>query len=266
MSKLIFDEKMVAQLEALYATRDVMRRRRLVREALAPSPGERIADVGCGPGFYVRELAEVVGSGGLVAGVDVSQAMLDVAAGRAAGVSNVAFHQGDATAVPLPDAGFDAALSVQVLEYVEDATAGLRELRRVVRPGGRVVVWDIDWGTVSWHSQDPARMERVLSAWDAHLAHPSLPRTLAHRMREAGLGDVRGEGHAFATADGDPGSYGVAAVPVIEKYVAGREEIGPEEARAWACEQEELRERGDFYFACMQFCFTGRATGASASP
>jgi arsenite methyltransferase len=53
MSQLVFDEKLVAQLEELYATRDVLRRRRLIREALDVRAGERILDVGCGPGFYV---------------------------------------------------------------------------------------------------------------------------------------------------------------------------------------------------------------------
>jgi arsenite methyltransferase len=258
MSQIVFDEKMVAQLEALYATRDVMRRRRLVREALGAKAGERILDVGCGPGFYVDEIAEQVGDAGSVVGVDVSAAMLEVAAGRAGGRANVAFHEGDAGSLPVADAEFDAALSVQVLEYVEDVTGALRELRRVVSPGGRVVVWDVDWGTVSWHSRDPARMKRVLEAWDGHLTHASLPRTLASRMREAGLEEVRAEGHTFATVEGDPESYGVAAISVLEKYVAGREEIGPDEAAAWAAEQRELAERGEFYFACVQFCFIAR--------
>jgi arsenite methyltransferase len=259
MSQIVFDEQMVAQLEALYATRDVMRRRRLVREALGAKPGERILDVGCGPGFYVDEIAEQVGDAGSVVGVDASAAMLEVAAGRTGGRANVAFHAGDAGALPLPDAEFDAALSVQVLEYVEDVTGALRELRRVVTPGGRVVVWDVDWGTVSWHSHDPVRMKRVLEAWDGHLTHASLPRTLAPRMREAGLEDVRAEGHTFATIEGDPESYGVAAISVLEKYVAGREEIGSDEAAAWAAEQRELAKRGEFYFGCVQFCFIARS-------
>jgi arsenite methyltransferase len=258
MSQIVFDEKMVTQLEALYATRDVMRRRRLVREALGAGAGERIVDVGCGPGFYVDEIAEQVGDAGSVVGVDVSAAMLKVAAARTGAHSNVAFHDGDAGALPLPDAEFDAAVSVQVLEYVEDVTGALRELRRVVTPGGRVVVWDVDWGTVSWHSDDPARMKRVLDAWDGHLSHPSLPRTLASRMREAALEEVRAEGHTFATIEGDPESYGAAAISVVEQYVAGREEIGPDEAAAWAAEQQALAERGEFYFACVQFCFTAR--------
>jgi arsenite methyltransferase len=258
MSQIVFDEKMVAQLEALYSTRDVKRRRRLVREALGARSGERIVDVGCGPGFYVDELAEQVGNAGSVAGVDPSAPMLEVAARRTAARSNVAFHQGDAGALPLPDGGFDAVLCVQVLEYVEDIGGALRELRRVVRPGGRVVVWDVDWRTVSWHSGDPARMRRVLEAWDAHLTHPSLPRSLAPRMREAGFEEVHAEGHTFATIEGDPGSYGGANISVIENYVADHEAIGRDEAAAWAGEQRELAERGEFYFVCVQLCFTAR--------
>lgn len=259
MAQLVFDENMVELLERLYATRDVMRRRRLVREALAPAAGERILDMGCGPGFYAAELLEEVGGEGSVVGVDTSAAMLGVAANRSKDRANADFRQGDATALPVEDGEFDAALAVQVLEYVEDATAGLRELRRALRPGGRVVVWDVDWRTLSWHSDDPARMARVLEAWDAHLAHPSLPQTLASRMREAGFADVRAEGHSFTTAELDPETYGAALLPVIEGFVAGREEIGPETAGAWAAEQRELGERDAFYVSCTQVCFTGVA-------
>jgi SAM-dependent methyltransferase len=261
MAQLVFDESMVGQLEKLYATRDVMRRRRLVREALRPAPGERILDMGCGPGFYAAELLEEVGTDGSVLGVDVSTAMLGVARKRTQGSANADFREGEATALPVEDGEFDAALTVQVLEYVEDATAGLRELHRALRPGGRVVVWDVDWTTLSWHSEDPARMERVLRGWDAHLAHPSLPRTLAPRLREAGFVDVKADGHSFATAWLDPESYGAALIPVVEKYVAGREEVGAEAAAAWADEQRELGERGGFYCAVIQFCFSAVKPG-----
>jgi arsenite methyltransferase len=256
MSQLVFDDSLAAQLETLYRTRDVRRRRRLVREALAAAPGDRVLDVGCGPGFYVAELLDQVGPTGSVVGVDASPQTLALARRRTEGRGNVALHLADATALPVTDAGFDAALSVQVLEYVADLDAALGELHRALRPGGRLVVWDVDWATVSWHSDDPERMRRVLAAWDGHLADPSLPRTLTAALRAAGFTEVRGEGHTFASAELTPDAYGAAIVPLVQQYVAGRDGITEDEAAAWAAEQRELGERGEFFFACIQFCFT----------
>ncbi len=258
MSQLVFDDDAARQLETLYRTRDVRRRRALVGAALAVAPGERVLDVGCGPGFYVEELLEAVGPSGSVVGLDGSPQMLAAAARRCAGYANVAFQQADATSLPVEDASFDAALCVQVLEYVADATTALAEIRRALRPGGRAVVWDIDWSTVTWHSEDPERMERVLAAWDDHLTHASLPRTMAARMRAAGFAEVDVAGHGFATASRDPEAFGTGvALGLIEQYVAGRPAIGPEVAAAWADEQRELGERGELFFCVTQFCFTG---------
>jgi ubiquinone/menaquinone biosynthesis C-methylase UbiE len=253
---LAFDEGMIDTLAALSRTRDMRRRRRLVRRALRAQPGERILDVGCGPGFYVEELCAEVGPGGCVAGVDISPHMLAAAARRMAGHANVAFHEGSAASLPVDAGTFDAALSVQVLEYIPDVTAALAELHRAVRPGGRVVVWDVDWETVSWFSADPARMARVLRAWDGHLVHRALPQTLVARMRSVGFEAVRLTGHAFTASDDSPHGYGGAILPLIEQYVGGRGGVSEDEAEAWSAEQRERARRGEFFFACLQFCAT----------
>ena len=260
MSQLEFDRRLVERLEQLYATRDVLRRRELVRAALGACPGDRVLDVGCGPGFYVTELLEMVGPGGAVVGVDGSGDMLAVAAKRAGGHGNVGFHEADATSLPVPDAGFDRALCVQVLEYVRDVPAALREMRRALRPGGRVVVWDVDWATVSWHASDADLTRRVLAAWDKHLAHPSLPRTLAAQLRHAGFEDVHMDAHPFATIQLIPDAYGGSLVPLLERYVAEQGGMSPEEAKHWADQQRELAERGEFFFTVTQFCFTATRT------
>ena len=257
MTQTVFDEETGQQLEALYRISDVVRRRALVRSFLAAAAGDRILDVGCGPGFLCVELQQEVGPAGSVVGVDASPAMLALAARRCDGQGNVTLHRGDATSLPVADAEFDGAVCVQVLEYVADVPAALGELYRAVRPGGRVVVWDIDWATVSWHSNDPARMARVLDAWDDHLTHPSLPRVLAPAMRSVGFQDVRMEPHPVATAHFDPGSYGVAIIPVISSFVSGRRGVNGNEAKAWASELNELGEHDEFYFASLQFGFHG---------
>jgi SAM-dependent methyltransferase len=257
MGQIVFDENIARQMETLYRTRDVRRRRALVSGALGAQAGERVLDVGCGPGFYVEELLDVVGPSGAVVGVDASPQMLAVAAKRCERFANAAFHEGDATALPVDGASFDAALCVQVLEYVADPTVALAQMHRALRPGGRVVVWDIDWATLSWHSEDPDRMERVLLTWDEHLTHPSLPRTLAARLRAAGFSKVSAEGHVFTTTEFDPEAMGTGVVlGLVEQYVAGRPAVGPQEAAAWAAEQHELGERGELFFSVTQFCFT----------
>jgi arsenite methyltransferase len=256
MTQLVFDENLVERLEALARSADMVRRRTLVRAALAAESGDRLLDVGCGPGVYVAELLDAVGPEGSVVGIDVSPQMLAVAGRRCAGHENVAFHQADATSLPVDDCEFTAAFSVQVLEYVPDVDGALAAMHRAVRPGGRVVVWDVDWRTVSWHSLDQDRMDRVLQAWDGHLTHPSLPRTLAARLRHAGFADVGVDGHAFVTTEDSADTYGGAIIPLISDFVAGRDGLGRADVAAWETEQRELSGRGEFYFACLQFCFT----------
>lgn len=255
MGQLVFDDEVARKIEQLNRARDVVRRRHLLRNALDPKPGERILDVGCGPGVYVDELLAEVGPAGSVAGIDASPQMLAIAARRCEGRGDVSFHQADVTSLPFPDSAFDAAFSVQVMEYVADIGAALDELHRVVRPGGRVVVWDTDWATVTWHSSDPQRMARVLAAWDEHLADPSLPRTLASRLRAAGFAGVHTIGHVFVSTEDSPETMGGAIIPLIADYVPGRGGVSAADVDAWSADLHELGRRGEFFMAYVQFCF-----------
>jgi SAM-dependent methyltransferase len=154
------------------------------------------------------------------------------------------------------DGAFDAALCVQVMEYVADVPAGLGEMYRALRPGGRVVVWDVNWPTVWWHSADPDRMRRVLQAWDEHLVHPALPRHLGADLRAAGFADVAVTGHSFATVDYDAETFAVIMIGMVADFVPGRGGVTGDEAEAWKAEQRQLAEAGRFFFEGTQFCFT----------
>jgi SAM-dependent methyltransferase len=184
--------------------------------------------------------------------------MLDLARRRCEAFDNVTFKLGDIMSIPVESESFDRAICVQVLEYVEPATAALSEINRTLCPGGRVVIWDIDWGTVAWNSSDNALTEQILRAWDHHLAHPSLPRSLAPRLREAGFEEVDATGHVFSTISTlDPETYGAAIIPIIASYVTVNRLIDEKAVKAWIDDQHDLSEKGECYFAGVQFCFSG---------
>ena len=111
----------------------------------APQPGEQVLDVACGTGVVSLAMAAAVGPGGSVLGVDLSDGMVASAAARAqaAGISQARFARMDAEALTLPAASFDLVVCALGLMYMPDADAALREVQRVLRPGGRAVfaVW-----------------------------------------------------------------------------------------------------------------------------
>ena len=251
-----FDERIAAQLEVFYRTRDIKRRRALAQEALAPQPGDEVLDVGCGPGFYVVDILDIVGANGSVTGVDASAAMLAIAGRKAGDRPNVRLLEGEATKLPVGDASVDRAISVQVFEYLSDVDAALAELMRVVRPGGRVVIWDIDWSTLSWHSSDAERMARMVAAWDRHLADPVLPRTLLASLHRAGFTDARRQAHAFTAESMDSEAFGGYMPALIRQYLGDLDDIDQAEADAWLADLEALDASGAYSFAVLQFCFT----------
>jgi SAM-dependent methyltransferase len=119
--------------------------RQRLREILAPKPGERILEVGPGTGYYTLDVADWVKPDGEVDILDLQQEMLDHTMRRAGerGLANVTPTQSDATAMPYEDGTYDAAFLVTVLGEIPDQDAALRELARVLKPGGRLIVGEL---------------------------------------------------------------------------------------------------------------------------
>jgi ubiquinone/menaquinone biosynthesis C-methylase UbiE len=112
-----------------------------------PQVGERVLDVACGTGVVARLVAQRLEGRGHMVGLDFSQAMIDVARQASAqdGVA-VEWHLGSAEALPFADASFDLALVQQGLQFMADKAAAVRELHRILVPGGRAVT--ATWATI----------------------------------------------------------------------------------------------------------------------
>jgi SAM-dependent methyltransferase len=117
-------------------------RRRTLRDMLDLAPGERVLEVGPGTGYYSLDVARQLAPDGQLDVLDLQQPMLDELMRRSAmgGAVNVVATQGDARELPFPAANFDAAFLVATLGEIPDRDQALRELHRVLKPGGRLVV------------------------------------------------------------------------------------------------------------------------------
>ena len=128
-------------------------------ELARPRAVDRALDVACGTGIVARTLAPRVRG---TAGVDLNPGMLDVAR---ASEPAIEWLQADAAALPLPDASFDLVLCQQGLQFLPDRAAGVREMRRVLVPGGRIAI--SAWGAAE---HNPGWL-RLAEALDRHAGH-----------------------------------------------------------------------------------------------
>ncbi len=127
-----------------YFTEDV---RAEVLRRLVAHPDMRVADVGAGPGFLAAGIAPVVAR---VHCVDSSAAMLDRAKANLAAFANVRYHVSDGERLPLPDGSVDAVVANMYLHHAPDPSEALGEMARVLRPGGRLVLTDLDSHSEEW--------------------------------------------------------------------------------------------------------------------
>jgi arsenite methyltransferase len=252
---LQFDEQMARRIEALYKTQDALRRRQAVLNALQLEPGERILDIGTGPGFVAYEMADAVGPTGAVIGVDLSEPMLALARERCAGKPWVDFQAGEATALPAPDLVFDVAVSVQVYEYVAEVTKALAEMYRVLRPGGRAVVVSTDWDSIVWQATNRERMNRVLAAFEEHCVYSDLPRILGPKLRQASFRLRQQSVVPQFNPTYDPDTFSYSLIDIIRLFAPGRNGVTEEEAEEWVKDLRQLGEREEYFFCLNQFLY-----------
>ena len=219
--------------------------------------GASALDVGCGFGADAADMAVRVAPGGMVTGIDRSEVMIGAARERhvAAGVT---FQIADVTALPFPDASFDACRADTVLQHIPDHRAGLTEMVRVVRPGGRVAGYELDMETFVVDSPDRSTTRAIVTSAADAIAQGWAGRQLARMYRAEGLTDVTVVPRAI-----------IASFEIFELVykaqvdrLCARGALDPEVAERWWADLREAEADGRFMAAITSFVVAGTKPGS----
>ena len=254
MSGLKFTEEVARKLERLYLTKDVVAQRSETIKQLALSQGERVLDVGCGPGFLCESMADVVGRYGAVIGIDISGALIELCTRREP-PKWLSYRVEDATQLHQPDASFDAVVCTQTAGYIPDVDRALSEAFRVLKPGGRAIFVATDWESVVWHSEMPDRMALVLKSWETHCADPHLPRSLPNRLVGAGFRFDGASVFPILNLQWNDDAYSKGLTGLIRDFVGHKNELPSEDLNDWYDEFARLNEAGRYFFSSNRYIF-----------
>ncbi|WP_350274857.1 methyltransferase domain-containing protein [Kribbella sp. HUAS MG21] len=215
-------------------------------DQLAPAAGETAVDVGSGTGEDVVAFAR---RGARAIGVEPSPALRAEAVRRAAD-AEVEYVEGHAEALPFEDESVDVLRSERVLQHVDDPAAVVREMARVLRPGGRIVLIDTDWATAIVHPADPDVLARMVDHFLAESANPYSGRRLRGLLAGAGL-EIVDETAATMIEPQEGARQGFVGMMVQTSLQAGV--ITQVEAESFAGALADAADRGGFHLSLTMY-------------
>jgi ubiquinone/menaquinone biosynthesis C-methylase UbiE len=212
--------------------------------------GDRVVDVGCGPGTDTVETAHIVGETGLVVGIDNDERMLAEAQARArrAGVAAwPRFVAADAAAIPYEADFFDAARTERLFQHVLDPAAVLGEMVRVTKPQGRIAVADSDWATLSIDTSEVDIERRIVRALPGMVANGYAGRELLRLFRMYPLTDVVVEVHPIVWFDYPTFWATSFSLPDIEARLVDSGVVSDEELKCFRASLASAQRTGAFF-------------------
>jgi SAM-dependent methyltransferase len=251
---------MAALLEKRSQSAEEVAVRTAYLDLLAIQPGESVLDVGCGSGVPLRDMARRVGPAGRAVGLEYSAAFLAIArelVEQEGLAQQIELREGDALALPFADGEFDLALTATVLRHIAGGDRGVAELARVVKPGGRVAVFEGDAdGCLINHPDRQLTRRIVASGSDNNNIDGQLARRLPGLMVEVGLVDVQAQ--AFTTIDRDPNGYYFQRCERWAIMAAQVDAISRDERDRWLEALKAEQAAGRYLVAQVQILAWGR--------
>lgn len=215
-----------------------------------------VLDLGCGTGVVARAIAAREDFGGTVKGVDQSPDFIAAAERLAAG-DGLEFVVGDAHALDLPPASFDAVVAHTLISHVRDPLAVLAQAAHVVRPGGSVAVFDGDYASLTFSSSDPRLGEAMETAVQSIImSAPRVMRELPRLLPQAGLRLTATQAHVLAEAGSSRFLLNLAET--YAPLAAANGLMAAADVEAWLAGQRRSAEDGTFFAACNYYAYVAQ--------
>ena len=247
-----YDADMARNQARLALTPDMAAQRRRMLECLDLQPGETVLDIGCGNGFFARDIAAIIGPSGKVFGTDGSSAMVNMARDIC---PDGEFRACDATEQPFDDGMFDAVTATQVLCYVSDPENAIREMYRLLRPGGRLVIMDTDWQSVVWNAADGDLMRRAIALVTSDYENAHVPRTLSSDLNAGGFAEIERSVFTILNWDQNSDGYSTVMARSIRQLAEHSDSFGGSDLALWEADQSERIATGTYMFSLNRYIF-----------
>lgn len=246
----------LAFLDRIERRPDFVARRRRSYELLGLRAGARVADIGCGAGTAVLELATHVAPGGSSAGVDANEYLIRTGTDRAARAGvDVAFYLGSVDALPFETASLQGYRAERLYQHLPQPALALAEARRVLAHGGRIVLVDQDWDALIFDSDDTATTRAMVRGFSNGILNGVIGRQYHRLLSDAGFADVKV--YADACTSTSFAEYGFFA-ELLAQTAEASGIVSSAAAAAWLADQRDRGQRGRFFMMMTHFLATGR--------
>ncbi len=249
-------QSIVQYLERSRDVSDIQVLKKLSYILMEAQAGKCLLDAGCGIGDDVRALAQIVGPQGRVVGIDKSQTLLDIARKGSEGVDlSGEFVLGDVSCLDIADSSFDGCRAERVLQHCDNPEQVLSEMVRVVRPGGCVVVVDVDYDSMITSLTNHALARKLTQAKCDVVRNGWIGRQLPGLFRRCGLADIRVFPTVLYYTDFDPeDSYWEFLFTLGQQL----DILAADDITEIRDDMQRLSERGEYFDFGVFFSVVGR--------
>ena len=225
-------------------------------ELLALEPGLSVLEVGCGLGDDARRMAEKVAPDGLIIGMDASAKLIGDASRLASSNPLIHWVQADARRLPFAPESFDRCRVDRTLQHIAQPEAAIREMARVLKPGGILLAYDNDWGTFTINAKPENVTQIIEGLWQDSITNRWIGRNLKRLFVDAGLNEVRIEPSVSVMTEFETADQVYNIIQTMDKAVA-MGLITPSIAESWLADVKELSHVGIFLCTLTTFTVTG---------